>query len=257
VPPGTYSLQELGLIMGQTITLYVEAIRPSSTTGDLTVTAALPGTAISDRVRFTATQFTVFGKALDEPFIETADNSTSVELPEFSADDLPEIVVPEVDIPDVNADTANETPQVAAASPRSTPKPTPTPTTKPTSKPTAAKASAPASSATPEATAPSTRSISADKAVSIVLNATNGGVVQSAQSTTHAGFDSWAITVKRADGSIVIGYVDRATGVAFDWVVKQEAPAPTPTPSQSSGYDDHDDDDDHGDDDDEGDDDDD
>lgn len=71
VPPGTYSLQELGLIMGQTITLYVEAIRPSSTTGDLTVTAALPGTAISDRVRFTATQFTVFGKALDEPFIET------------------------------------------------------------------------------------------------------------------------------------------------------------------------------------------
>ena len=188
--------------------------------------------------------------ATAEPFIETADASTSVELSEFSADDLPEIVVPEVDVPGINADTANEAPQVAAASPRSTPKPTPTPTTKPTSKPTAAKASAPASSATPEATAPSARSISADKAVSIVLNATKGGVVQSAQSTTHAGFDSWAITVKRADGSIVIGYVDRATGVAFDWVVKQEAPAPTPTPSQSSGYDDdHDDDDDHGDDD--------
>ncbi len=185
--------------------------------------------------------------ATAEPFIETADTSTSVELPEFSADDLPEIVVPEVDIPDVNADTANAAPQVAAASPRSTPKPTPTPTTKPT----AAKASAPASSATPEPTAPSPRSISADKAVSIVLNATNGGVVQSAQSTTHAGFDSWAITVKRADGSVVIGYVDRATGVAFDWVVKQQAPTPTPTPSQSSGYDDdHDDDDDHGDDDD-------
>ena len=189
--------------------------------------------------------------ATAEPFIETADTSTSVELPEFSADDLPEIVVPEVDIPDVNADTANAAPQVAAASPRSTPKPTATPTTKPTPKPTAAKASAPASSATPEPTAPSARSISADKAVSIVLNATNGGVVQSAQSTTHAGFDSWAITVKRADGSVVIGYVDRATGIAFDWVVKQQAPTPTPTPSQSSGYDDdHDDDDDHGDDDD-------
>ncbi|MCF8527368.1 MAG: hypothetical protein K9G80_07615 [Candidatus Nanopelagicales bacterium] len=189
--------------------------------------------------------------ATAEPFIETADTSTSVELPEFSADDLPEIVVPEVDIPDVNADTANAAPQVAAASPRSTPKPTATPTTKPTPKPTAAKASAPASSATPEATAPSARSISADKAVSVVLNATNGGVVQSAQSTTHDGFDSWAITVKRADGSVVIGYVDRATGVAFDWVVKQQAPTPTPTPSQSSGYDDdHDDDDDHGDDDD-------
>ena len=186
--------------------------------------------------------------ATAEPFIETADNSTSVELPEFSADDLPEIVVPEVDIPGINADTANEAPQVTAAAPVTAPKPTAK--AKATPKPTAAKASAPASSATPEATAPSARSISADKAVSIVLNATNGGVVQSAQSTTHAGFDSWAITVKRADGSVVIGYVDRATGVAFDWVVKQEAPAPTPTPSQSSGYDDHDDDDDHGDDDD-------
>lgn len=187
--------------------------------------------------------------ATAEPFIETADNSTSVELPEFSADDLPEIVVPEVDIPGINADTANEAPQVTAAAPVTAPKPTAK--AKATPKPTAAKASAPASSATPEATAPSARSISADKAVSIVLNATNGGVVQSAQSTTHAGFDSWAITVKRADGSVVIGYVDRATGVAFDWVVKQQAPTPTPTPSQSSGYDDdHDDDDDHGDDDD-------
>ena len=187
--------------------------------------------------------------ATAEPFIETADNSTSVELPEFSADDLPEIVVSEVDIPGINADTANEAPQVTAAAPVTAPKPTAK--AKATPKPTAAKASAPASSATPEATAPSARSISADKAVSIVLNATNGGVVQSAQSTTHAGFDSWAITVKRADGSVVIGYVDRATGVAFDWVVKQQAPTPTPTPSQSSGYDDdHDDDDDHGDDDD-------
>ena len=187
--------------------------------------------------------------ATAEPFIETADNSTSVELPEFSADDLPEIVVPEVDIPGINADTANEAPQVTAAAPVTAPKPTAK--AKATPKATAAKASAPASSATPEATAPSARSISADKAVSIVLNATNGGVVQSAQSTTHAGFDSWAITVKRADGSVVIGYVDRATGVAFDWVVKQQAPTPTPTPSQSSGYDDdHDDDDDHGDDDD-------
>jgi hypothetical protein len=71
VPPGTYSLEELGPITGQTIKLYVEAIRPSSTTGDLTVTATVPGTTISDQVRFTATQFTIFGKALDEPFLES------------------------------------------------------------------------------------------------------------------------------------------------------------------------------------------
>ncbi|MFY9230659.1 MAG: hypothetical protein WAO50_01965, partial [Candidatus Nanopelagicales bacterium] len=89
--------------------------------------------------------------ATAEPFIETADNSTSVELPEFSADDLPEIVVPEVDIPGINADTANEAPQVTAAAPVTAPKPTAK--AKATPKATAAKASAPASSATPEATA--------------------------------------------------------------------------------------------------------
>ena len=71
VPPGTYSLQELGIVSGQTLTLYVEAIRPSVTTGDLSVTVSVPSSTLSDRVRFTSTQFTVLGKALDEPFQET------------------------------------------------------------------------------------------------------------------------------------------------------------------------------------------
>jgi hypothetical protein len=71
VPPGTYSLQELGITSGQTLTLYVEAIRPSGATGDLSVTVSVPSTPLSDRVRFTSTQFTVLGKALDEPFQET------------------------------------------------------------------------------------------------------------------------------------------------------------------------------------------
>jgi hypothetical protein len=71
VPPGTYSLQELGITSGQTLTLYVEAIRPSVATGDLSVTVSVPSTPLSDRVRFTSTQFTVLGKALDEPFQET------------------------------------------------------------------------------------------------------------------------------------------------------------------------------------------
>ncbi|MEX0669881.1 MAG: hypothetical protein WD060_05435 [Pirellulales bacterium] len=71
IAPGTYSLQELGAVLGQTTTLFVEAIRPSMTTGDLHVTVTVLGTSISDRVRFTSTQFTVLGKALDEPFFET------------------------------------------------------------------------------------------------------------------------------------------------------------------------------------------
>jgi autotransporter-associated beta strand protein len=71
VPPGTYLLQELGITSGQTLTLYVEAIRPSVTTGDLSVTVSVPATPLSDRVRFTSTQFTVLGKALDEPFQES------------------------------------------------------------------------------------------------------------------------------------------------------------------------------------------
>jgi hypothetical protein len=71
VPPGTYSLQELGGTSGHTLTLYVEAIRPSVTTGDLSITVSVPSTPLSDRVRFTSTQFTVLGKALDEPFQET------------------------------------------------------------------------------------------------------------------------------------------------------------------------------------------
>ena len=71
VAPGTYSLRELGIASGQTLTLYVEAIRPSVTTGDLSITVSVPSKPLSDRVRFTSTQFTVLGKALDEPFQET------------------------------------------------------------------------------------------------------------------------------------------------------------------------------------------
>ena len=37
------------------------------------------------------------------------------------------------------------------------------------------------------------------------------------------GFTSWAVKVKRADGSIVTGYVDARSGIIFDWTV-QEGP---------------------------------
>jgi hypothetical protein len=70
-----------------------------------------------------------------------------------------------------------------------------------------------------------TEGISVDKAVGIVLGATDGGILQYTRQEAHRGYDTWAVTVKRTDGSVVTGYVDRTTGSAFDWVVVKEAPA--------------------------------
>ena len=42
--------------------------------------------------------------------------------------------------------------------------------------------------------------------------------------------------IERADGSIVTGYVEASTGVVYDWVVNQAAPAP------QAAYEDDDDD---------------
>jgi hypothetical protein len=70
VPPGTYLPRQLGAVNGELVTFYVEAIRPSAQTGDLTVTVTVPSLHLSDRVRFTATQLTFFGKAIDEPLRE-------------------------------------------------------------------------------------------------------------------------------------------------------------------------------------------
>jgi len=95
-----------------------------------------------------------------------------------------------------------------------------------------------------------------------VLTATGGGVTRFVSPESHGGYDAWAVQVLRHDGSIVTGYVDRVSGVIFDWKVDQEAPKPTQGSSGSSsgsgsnsgsGSDDHGgkhDDDDHGGDDD-------
>jgi hypothetical protein len=81
--------------------------------------------------------------------------------------------------------------------------------------------------------APEPRAISAADAATVVLTASGGNATE-AQRVTHGGYDAWAITVTRADGSVVRGFVEATSGVIFDWNVVS---GPTKaTPSKSNGY---------------------
>lgn len=100
----------------------------------------------------------------------------------------------------------------------------------------------------------SARSMIADQAAAIVMDQIDGSAkVAEVSRTEHSGYDSWAVTVDKADGSRLIGYVfTGATGAdVFDWKVLKEprpivvtvpasnAPAAA-KPSKSSYNDDHD-----------------
>jgi hypothetical protein len=71
-----------------------------------------------------------------------------------------------------------------------------------------------------------------------------GGRATSVTATRHGGYSAYAVKVTRNDGSVVIGYVDRTSGVVFDWLKLSGAPAgpaaepssaePSPTASQQS-----------------------
>ena len=58
----------------------------------------------------------------------------------------------------------------------------------------------------------------------------------------RSGYASYSVTVERADGSVVTGYVDRASGVVFDWV-KVSGPTVSSAGTTSSGPTSHGDDD--------------
>jgi hypothetical protein len=120
--------------------------------------------------------------------------TTAAQLPALTVEPLPGIVVPAA------GESAAQTTQAAPTPGKSTAKDAP-------------------------ASTQNTEGISVDKAVGIVLGATDGGILQYTRQESHRGYDTWAVTVKRTDGSVVTGYVDRATGSAFDWVVVKEAPA--------------------------------
>lgn len=77
-----------------------------------------------------------------------------------------------------------------------------------------------AASAVPEAAS----SISAATAKRLVLAEVPGTFV-SVTKATRGGFPSFAVTVKRADGSTVTGYIDQTDGVIHDWT-QTAAPSP-------------------------------
>lgn len=155
--------------------------------GSVASTAAI-NAAVSTQPESSDTQVVAAAAA---PVLLTA--TTATQLPDLTTEPLPEIVVP--------------------ASSRKPAKASP-----------ASKAPASQRVVSTEST-PAAEGISVDKAVGIVLGATDGGILQYTRQETHRGYDTWAVTVKRTDGSVVTGYVDRTTGSAFDWVVVKEAPA--------------------------------
>ena len=75
------------------------------------------------------------------------------------------------------------------------------------------------------ARAQNTSQVNRDFATKAVVDATNGKVT-GVETVTYNGVDAFAVTVKRTDGSVITGYVDRSTGDIYEWVVVKEAPAP-------------------------------
>ena len=71
----------------------------------------------------------------------------------------------------------------------------------------------------------STSQVNRDFATKAVVDATNGKVT-GVETVTYNGVDAFAVTVKRTDGSVITGYVDRSSGDIYEWVVVKAAPAP-------------------------------
>ena len=70
---------------------------------------------------------------------------------------------------------------------------------------------------------PSVGQIDRDHAIKAVVDAT-GGEVTKVDSLNHNGVDAFSVTVKRTDGSVVTGYVNKSTGAVYEWVVVKAAP---------------------------------
>jgi hypothetical protein len=52
------------------------------------------------------------------------------------------------------------------------------------------------------------------------------GTVLSVKKSTRSGYSAWAVSIARSDGSVVVGYVDVKTGIAFDWTLAAATGAP-------------------------------
>lgn len=87
-----------------------------------------------------------------------------------------------------------------------------------------------------ESTMVVTPGITQAQAADLVAAAT-GGTVLKTTSTTHSGYEAYAVRVQRTDGSIITGLVESRSGVIYDWRVNKEAP---PAPAYADDeYDEH------------------
>lgn len=100
-----------------------------------------------------------------------------------------------------------------------------TPTTTPTTTPATSQ----------EVSVADVAGISRTSATAAVLAAAPGSPIK-ATAVNKDGYRSWAVQVRRADGSVVTAYVDRGTGVIFAWNLDKAAP----TSAGAGGYQDDD-----------------
>lgn len=162
-----------------------------------------------------------------------------------------QIAGPDTVLPAVEAGALPAVTIVQAAAPAAQPAPT---GSLPSRAPAlASAASAESMSASPLPSAPASSStattVTQVQAKAAVLAVVPGSVL-GVMTVTRSGYDAWRVAVKRADGSVVAGIVDKASGVIFAWDTVS-APAGTSynDDDDDDRYEDDDDDDDHYDDD--------
>lgn len=82
------------------------------------------------------------------------------------------------------------------------------------------------------------RSLTSDQAISVIKANVDGAISNvSVRQTTHGGYDAWAVTFSKADGSVLTGYVylyDQ-DGTVFDWkVVRDPNPVVVTVPASTT-----------------------
>jgi hypothetical protein len=92
----------------------------------------------------------------------------------------------------------------------------------------------PANAPAPRAAA---RRLTSMQAQAIVLKQAHGGRVSDVRGMRHGGYDSFAVRLTQPDGSHLTGYIDRHSGVVFDWK-QTSAPASTNAAPSSTTSDD-------------------
>ncbi len=68
--------------------------------------------------------------------------------------------------------------------------------------------------------------LTAAKQARVKVQSAVPGTVLSVKKSTRNGYVAWAVSIARSDGSVVVGYVDVKTGIAFDWTLAASTGAP-------------------------------